>query len=319
MIELDTVSQCFERRPKLTLMNARKNLMNLSEPSTRNSGMRKALGFTLIELLVVIAIIAILASLLLPALSNAKESAKRIKCTNNLRQIGIGLFIYADDNRDRLPIPTFRLDSNGSPVQGHEKPWLGYIAYDVAGTAVLRENPHNLAYLFEARIIENGRIFYCPSAATLGDRNTDEFFLRPRSYENYAAQGHWPSSVPGDTLIRLGYLYYPQSSRLQGEETTVSQRRGASARLPLMATKQTELDARFTMSTDLIYRRELLPHRRGGVEPYGLNALFGDGHVTFSTSPKAFEDWIWNVPGTADNAIERNSERYRYVLSLLRP
>lgn len=75
---------------------------------------RRFTGFTLVELLVVIGIIALLISILLPALNKARESGRTISCAANMRTIGQAFLMYAGDNQGRLPLAAVRYDGDGT-------------------------------------------------------------------------------------------------------------------------------------------------------------------------------------------------------------
>ncbi len=100
--------------------------------------LRKSQGFTLIELLVVIAIIAVLTALILPAVQQAREAARRTQCKNNLKQLGLALHNYHDRHRTLPPGYVSLYDSNGNDT-GPGWGWLSFLLPDMEQSAAWRQ------------------------------------------------------------------------------------------------------------------------------------------------------------------------------------
>lgn len=110
---------------------------------------RRPRGFTLIELLVVLAIIGMLASLLLPAVSRATEAGRSTACLSNLRQIGLAVQLYVQDNRNRLPFIRDRLFDTNAPPDTNAVASIDVVLTNYLGAPKVLRCPSDRKRLFE--------------------------------------------------------------------------------------------------------------------------------------------------------------------------
>ena len=279
----------------------------LTTCANRTSAQKSGRAFTLIELLVVIAIIAILAAMLLPALGKAKERALRVNCVSNLKQVGIGIILYASDSNDILPTNKYR-DTN--PTQ---------YTYEAARFDA-PSSFHNLGLLWTNKTIANAQVFYCPSSKKSGPTSS-------WSYDLYSQTATWPYGST-ETTIRSGYHYFPQSRTLQNMGPglflpEVKDDPAFTAYRFLAKFKQTQIDPSKSMGTDLIHNlgsAAAAPHRDAKIA--GINALFGDSHVMWQSAKRNADAFLAADPdGNPVNGTlaANDGPAFRKAMNLWKP
>ena len=178
-----------------------------------SSGKVRWTGFTLIELLVVIAIIAILAAMLLPALSKAKIKAQQINCMNNLKQIGLAWQMYAGDNADTI-VPSSNQDTGNAPTDPLIMPG-GAEAQFFPGDVTQSQNT-NVLYAKDSLLysyLKSTAIFKCPA-----DPNINKA-VHARTIRSYSCNA-WMN--PTAMTLKSGYLVNPNNYCVFKKQTSIA-------------------------------------------------------------------------------------------------
>jgi len=229
-------------------------------------------GFTLVELLVVIGIIALLISILLPSLSRARETANRVKCAANLKQIGNGLLLYANENNGNFPRTQFTLGSAA----------LGTVAAVTQGNTAadpfqgspcgINNVPAELYLLLRTQDL-TGSVMVCPSS-------NDE----PCTYQKAATKGNVLNQSNFDDTKNLSYsiqVAYPGQpavdSGFRWTNTLSADYAIAADRNPGASP-----NSKVTTITTTSAQKDIKTGNSLNHQTAGQNVLFGDLHVDFS-------------------------------------
>ncbi len=236
----------------------------------------KRKAFTLIELLVVISILGILAGMLLPVLSRAKEKARIVQCKSNLKNIGIALTLYADDSGGRYPDmrkPPFRKEGDPEEV-------CGYWPWDLSRRLTDRLEHYGL----------ERKLYFCPSAREMLKDMSNRWELSPHFRVN-----SYMWLIPGIAGVKNEncWVFTPEEHRRWAIGIQPPTRF-----IPLLTDAvigQRNMDG--TMRYDVIYGDNVdkTSHLKGNM-PAGANQVFTDGRVEWFPWKNLEERFYWVRP-----------------------